>query len=71
MRQGTPNRKGTPILSDCCPSPFGYINDCRFIIYGKHDRETHLLSLSPEDLRKLADLIESNRVSIEPSERAA
>ncbi len=59
MRLGNPNRKGTPVLSDCCPSPFGYVNERRLIIYGKHDREIHLLPLTPDELRKLADLIET------------
>jgi hypothetical protein len=70
VRLGNPNRKGTPVLSDCCPSPFGYINERRFIIYGKHDREIHLLPLTPDDLRKLADLIEKHAI-MPASDKAA
>jgi hypothetical protein len=70
MRLGTPNRKGTPLKGDCCPSAFGYINGRVLVVYARHDRELHLLPLTPADLRKLADEIE-NRAKVEESERAA
>jgi len=71
MRFDTPNRKGTPVKGDCCPSPFGYITDRAFMVYGRHDGELHVLPLTPADLRKIADEIESGRASIAANERAA
>lgn len=60
MRLGTPNRKGTPVHGDCCRAPFGYLSETgRLILYGKHERELHILPLTPADLRKLALLIEA------------
>lgn len=70
MRLGTPKRKGTPVEGDCCPTPFGYINDRALLVYGRHDGELHLLPLTPDDLRKLAAEIEK-RSTMSAQERAA
>lgn len=47
--------KGLAIMSECCPTPFGYVRNGRVTITVSHDREAHMLVLRPADLRRLAD----------------
>lgn len=66
MNLGKSNLKGVPLEGDCCPSPFGYLRNGRLMIYGRHDRELHVLVLKPEDLRKIATELERSCDKIAP-----
>ena len=61
--------KGTAVLSDCCDHPFAYIRDSgKVTITMPHNRESHMLVLSPADLRKLADEAEKKRGGVSTSD---
>lgn len=62
--------KGIAILSECCANAFGYVRNGKAMITTKHGNEVHMLILSPEDLRNLANLTEESCANI-ASDRAA
>lgn len=50
--------KGLALVGDCCRLPFGYIRNGKLILTMPHVKGGHELSLTPNDLRSLAKLLE-------------
>lgn len=64
--------KGTAILSDCCEIPFAYVRDSgRVTVTMSHNRETHMLTLSVEDLEKILEDARAKSANIERARKVA
>lgn len=51
-------RKGFALIADCCRLPFGYIKDGKFVLVMPHERRGHEMTMTANDLRSIANLID-------------
>jgi hypothetical protein len=52
-------RGGLALVCSCCPDAYGYVERGRFVIQSRHQHRTHSNALTPDELRKLAQIIET------------
>lgn len=51
--------KGLALVCDCCSYAFAYIPHDRLVVSSRHGKEQHANCLTSDDLRKIADLLDS------------
>lgn len=57
--------KGVALVNGCCVMPHGYIVNGKLRLQSVHDRKAHVVELSAEELRQIADEIDCQNLSIE------
>lgn len=52
-------KNGQGVVCDACPLPYAYIEFGKLVILSRHDSRTHTNTLTAEDLRKMADILDA------------
>ena len=52
-------RGGQALMCDCCTYPYAYIQAGKLVVTSRHGSQQHTNTLTPEELRQLADDIEA------------
>lgn len=58
VEQRPSSTKGLALVGDCCRLAFGYIRDGKLVLTAPHVKGGHELTLTSNDLRSLAKLLE-------------